>query len=657
QSAQQAQGFANQAAQSAQQAKASADQAAAYAKQAQASAASANAAARSASTSAVLATGYAATARQYAATAKTASDQAQASAAAAKTSADQAAKAAADAQAAVFQKQQAETVDDKLQDQTAVVDDQGRISYIEAVPQGDMKNDVLKDDMGHCTAGDFIQGRSDILIRNIDPKVWHDDGKGQTVCDLKLTVKTSGTVNYIMRTCPEPGLSIVACTGKYSVWDTVLVSSQHVENTQDQTVPLGYADYRLHYSPDAVRGQILWDALTGDFVKCYKDFGFNKSCALAASTFIPYGTLAKGAKAVVAFRFALETGVGIADAKLAVQATLDGYSQAAISKITSVTDNVAKFRLALKDGVGAEDALKALSNDPNVDRTVLKHLISEAATARGVCTALNSFPAGTLVLMADGTSRPIEQVRTGDSVIATDPATGTTSPENVDATIYTPNDRDFTELTIVAPNGSTGTVTSTDHHPYWSQSRQSWLDAADLSVGDTVRTSDGQAARIADARHWTSLQPAYNLTVNTLHTYYVLAGNTAVLVHNSTPACPIGGFKVTITPDEITALNRSFEGERLLNGSPENALINADRYNSFWEKSAVMIRDIAGTHMFDNGNKRTAVEVVQKLMDRNNIMSGPTNDDLWAVVGKVADSTENGHTMDVGEIAKLLRGF
>ena len=148
------------------------------------------------------------------------------------------------------------------------------------------------------------------------------------------------------------------------------------------------------------------------------------------------------------------------------------------------------------------------------------------------CPTPNSFPAGTRVLMSDGTSRPIEELRIGDSVTATDPEAGTTAAQNVTATIRTPEDRDFTELTIGGPDGTSGTVTSTDHHRYWSQNRHSWLDAAALTIGDTVQTSTGQAARITVIRHWTSPQPAYNLTISTAHTYYVLAGTTPVLVHN-----------------------------------------------------------------------------------------------------------------------------
>ncbi|MFF3075338.1 polymorphic toxin-type HINT domain-containing protein, partial [Kitasatospora sp. NPDC057936] len=571
QSAQQAQNFAAQAAQSAQAAQASAAQAAQSAKQAQASAANANAAARSADFSAAAATSYANQAQQYASAAKTASDQAQASAAAAAKSRDEAQQAANAARDAYFTKQCTDTIEGALEDQTATVDAQGRVSYVVADPQSDMKADPVKDNMGHCTAGDFVMGRGDVLLKNVDPKVWHQNDKGQDVCDLTVTVHVTGTVNYVMKTCPEPGLSIAACTGKYSVWNTVVVSSTKVDDQRDQNVQITYFDYKAHYSPEAVRGQILWHALTDDFVKCYHDFGFNSSCAWAASNFIPYGTLAKGAKAVVAFRFALETGVGIEDAKIAVQATLNGYSQAAINKLTSTADAVAKFRLTLKDGVGTEAALQALRQDQNVDRTLVQQLEGEAKVsengrkAPACLTKRNSFPAGTLVLMADGTTRPIEQIRIGDTVTATDPATGATSAQRVENTIYTPDDRDFTELTIAAPDGTASAITSTDHHPYWSESAHDWRDAVDLVVGDTVRTADGRAPVITGTRHWTTLQPAYNLTVALVHTYYVLAGNTPILVHNSGCGDILGdtsklsGWIPPAIPDESMAVVRDIQ--------------------------------------------------------------------------------------------------
>ncbi|MFJ9917454.1 Fic family protein [Actinacidiphila glaucinigra] len=108
-----------------------------------------------------------------------------------------------------------------------------------------------------------------------------------------------------------------------------------------------------------------------------------------------------------------------------------------------------------------------------------------------------------------------------------------------------------------------------------------------------------------------------------------------------------------MTPDEITSINRGFGGETLLSGSPANTMANASRYNSFWDKSAVVIRDIAGSHMFNNGNKRTAQAVVEELMRRNGVTSGPTSADLRGVIDRVG----KGQLHDVSDISSALRGY
>ncbi|MBD0676162.1 polymorphic toxin-type HINT domain-containing protein [Streptomyces sp. CBMA156] len=544
QSAQQAQAFSNQAAQSAQAAQTSAQQAAGYAKQAQTAAATANAAARSANFSAAAATRYADQASKYAADAKDARDRANASAVAAGKSRDEANKAAAEAWDAFYTKQCTSTLAGALESQTATVDDQGRISYIEGGLQGDPKTEVIQNDLDRCAAGDMMLSIYGNEIKPLDTSVWHLDPAGKPVCTLHLTVRATGTTSYTMRTCPEPGLSITACTGKYTTWNTVLVSSNPLDVQYPQTIELTYGDYLKHYKPKNHGVEDLWAAVTKDIVDCYHNPGPTSACAWAASNLIPYGTLAKGAKAVVAFRYALETGIGIEDAKLAVQASLDGYNKAALAKLTATADAVANFRNSLKTGTGTDAALEALRQDRNVERSLVQQLEAERdiSVYGQTCPivppgTLNSFPAGTAVLMGDGTTRPIETISVGDLVTATDPVTGVSGPRAVTNTIYTPDDRDFTELTVDPGNGPKGSVTATDHHPFWVESTRTWTDAAAVQVGDTLRTDNGATAQVASIRHWTALQPAYNLTVADLHTYYVLAGNIALLAHNASLEC------------------------------------------------------------------------------------------------------------------------
>ncbi|MEV6451619.1 polymorphic toxin-type HINT domain-containing protein [Streptomyces anulatus] len=205
-----------------------------------------------------------------------------------------------------------------------------------------------------------------------------------------------------------------------------------------------------------------------------------------------------------------------------------------LADIQACIDNPAAVACALAVvSVTPWGKLKLISK---VDKGIeaLKKGRATRRTVACLTDSAHSFPAGTPVLMADGTSRPIEQIQTGDSVTATDPATDETGPRTVTRTIHTPNDRNFTELTLA--DGST--LTSTSRHPYWSESERTWKDARTLSAGETLRTPQNTTATIAHTRDWRGLQDAYDLTVDDLHTYYVSTGTTDVLVHNNDGGCP-----------------------------------------------------------------------------------------------------------------------
>lgn len=169
---------------------------------------------------------------------------------------------------------------------------------------------------------------------------------------------------------------------------------------------------------------------------------------------------------------------------------------------------------------------------------------------RNPANPCHSFLPGTLVAMADGSTKKIEEITTGDQVESSDPQTSTTNSERVIRVIKTPDDSEFTDLTIsitnkqADPQNGNGTaepttITSTRHHPYWNESTHRWTNAADLHAGDTLRTADGNMATVSYVRSYrTAPRLAYDLTVSNLHTYYVLAGSTPVLVHNCGPTGP-----------------------------------------------------------------------------------------------------------------------
>ncbi|MFE9825184.1 polymorphic toxin-type HINT domain-containing protein [Streptomyces sp. NPDC005791] len=153
------------------------------------------------------------------------------------------------------------------------------------------------------------------------------------------------------------------------------------------------------------------------------------------------------------------------------------------------------------------------------------------AAKLATCPVRHSFVAGTEIAMADGTHKPIEQVKVGDKVLATDPRTGQTQAREVVATITKDDDKHYTRLTITTPDGEAD-ITATDHHPFWSPNTQAWVNAADLKPGTRLLTADGTPATIGSIRRFRAADRTYDLTVAGVHTYHVVAGESPILVHN-----------------------------------------------------------------------------------------------------------------------------
>ena len=73
-----------------------------------------------------------------------------------------------------------------------------------------------------------------------------------------------------------------------------------------------------------------------------------------------------------------------------------------------------------------------------------------------------------------------------------------------------------------------------DHprYPLFTLNSGGWVDASDLDKGDTLRTQGTAGPEVIRAANYVGARTMYDLTVDTIHTYYVLAGSTPVLVHN-----------------------------------------------------------------------------------------------------------------------------
>ncbi|XUM02539.1 Hint domain-containing protein [Streptomyces venezuelae ATCC 10712] len=146
------------------------------------------------------------------------------------------------------------------------------------------------------------------------------------------------------------------------------------------------------------------------------------------------------------------------------------------------------------------------------------------------CVSPHSFPTGTRVLLADGTTRAIEDIRVGDRVAASSPLGRDSVARPVTDVLTTEDDKDFTRLAT-----SVGTVTATDTHPFWLADERRWVDAGDIESGALLRVPSGATPPVSKVDRFTQRRTTHDLTVAGLHSYYVGVGGGAasVLVHNN----------------------------------------------------------------------------------------------------------------------------
>ncbi|WP_207211860.1 polymorphic toxin-type HINT domain-containing protein [Promicromonospora panici] len=190
-----------------------------------------------------------------------------------------------------------------------------------------------------------------------------------------------------------------------------------------------------------------------------------------------------------------EAGIAIAGAALSVIG-LGGAAKAA----TGLAKGIAKaggFRQALKNGW--------------------------CKLGFGAC-----FVAGTPVLTADGT-KPIEDIVVGDKVWTRNLQTGLDELQLV-AETFVHQALALYHLTI---NGAI--VSTTAEHPFMVQDK-GWQMAGNLRPGDVLITPEGTTTLEAvdvEERDLEDIENVYNFHVENNLNYYVHAGDTPVLVHNT----------------------------------------------------------------------------------------------------------------------------
>ena len=144
------------------------------------------------------------------------------------------------------------------------------------------------------------------------------------------------------------------------------------------------------------------------------------------------------------------------------------------------------------------------------------------------------FPAGHA--RADG--RPLNQADRGRAARRSGSVSGSCGggaprPGRVAATI-----KDWTQclvhIAISREDGSASEreLVATRWHPLWTKNR-GWQNAVDIQSGDTLQDDRCEGVRVLSARQEWRVSDSYNLSVPTVHTYFVVIGGTPILVHNA----------------------------------------------------------------------------------------------------------------------------
>ena len=103
--------------------------------------------------------------------------------------------------------------------------------------------------------------------------------------------------------------------------------------------------------------------------------------------------------------------------------------------------------------------------------------------------------------------------------------------------------------------------------------------------------------------------------------------------------------------EDIININKQYSDGFELNNSIKNILNSASYYDDPYEQVAAVTRSITD-HAFANGNKRTAFDTLNMLLDDLGLDNTLTDSQKWDLIYDIAE----GRIDDVAEIANILKG-
>ena len=226
------------------------------------------------------------------------------------------------------------------------------------------------------------------------------------------------------------------------------------------------------------------------------------------------------------------------------------------------------------------------------------------------------FVAGTQVLMADGTSKNIEDVVAGDMVAAYNPETGQAEPGEVTDTYI----HDQVATWQVATES--GTVTTTAVHPFYVDGK-GWVEAQDLRAGDQLYDETGSLVTVVSIQATGEIATVYNVTVKDLHNYYVADDSSWVLAHNGTATgCGLGGpGEWGPSKNHGSANARAYELQ--ITGRPEGYYVNGVEFDGFQNGELLDAKGLGYANLIP-AEWSTAAKQLEDAADRQLEAAGST---------------------------------
>jgi YD repeat-containing protein len=170
----------------------------------------------------------------------------------------------------------------------------------------------------------------------------------------------------------------------------------------------------------------------------------------------------------------------------------------------------------------AEEAGTASRNATNA-------VAEESGAASKGCLNGTCFMAGTLVTMADGSLRPIEQIREGDQVLSKNEVSGKVEAKRVSHAFAK-----HATLVLSLHLSSGETIEATGDHPFYVQGK-GWTPARECGIGTSIVTRAGPSVQVEAVERHERDETVFNLTIEDDYSFFV--GKTGAWTHNA-KNCP-----------------------------------------------------------------------------------------------------------------------